>query len=107
VDNAITPTTGGARPLAVECDHPAIRGAVIALGESDRRRRLALVTPMLCPMTPTAVHADGEVHETDVSSLGPGVGVGVIVQLGAAAQPALTAPSESATHAPATQLQRT
>jgi hypothetical protein len=60
-------------------------------------------------MTPTAVHADGEVHETDISWLGPGVGVGVgvTVQLGAAAQPALAAPSESAKHAPATQLERT
>ena len=58
-------------------------------------------------MTPTAVHADGEVHDTDISSLGPGVGVGVTVHRGTAAQLALTTPSASAAHAPATPLQRT
>lgn len=57
-------------------------------------------------MIPTDVHADGEVHETDISSLGPGVGVGVTVQLAAAAELALTTPSESAAHAPATRLLR-
>jgi hypothetical protein len=49
-------------------------------------------------MIPTAVHAAGEVHETDISSLGPEAGVGVTVQLAAAAGLALPTPSESAAH---------
>ncbi len=35
----ITPGRAEARALAVASDHSAIRGAVIALGESDRARR--------------------------------------------------------------------
>jgi hypothetical protein len=38
---AIVPTAGGARVLAVGCDHPALPSRTIALGESDRPRRLA------------------------------------------------------------------
>ena len=45
---AITPTGEGARLLAVECDHPAIRGAVIAfVTERSCRRRAWLLLLLL------------------------------------------------------------
>ena len=40
--NAI-PTTGGARPLAVDSDHPAIRGPVIAFVTDRSRQRRACI----------------------------------------------------------------
>lgn len=80
-------------------------GSTDHLSPFQRSASAADVLPIAPTTDPTAVHADADVHETDISWPGPG-GVGETVQLGAAAQPALTAPSEAATHAPAATQRR-